>query len=65
MSCQNTGDASIKSVKATFDDDKFKIMVYSKDDCSGDSNEPATKKCETTEELFAYSSRSFKSFKVG
>ncbi|CEO59925.1 hypothetical protein PMG11_04575 [Penicillium brasilianum] len=67
MSCQNLGDASIKSVKAVFNDDKFKILVYSKEDCttSGYYNEPATKQCETTGELFAYPSEAFKSFKVG
>ncbi|KAJ5379992.1 uncharacterized protein N7496_002420 [Penicillium cataractarum] len=68
MSCQNIDSSvSITAVEATFNDDNFKILVYSKTDCatSGYYNEPATGQCETTGDLFGYSSQVYKSFKVG
>lgn len=66
MSCQNLdSEACVKAAEATFNDDKFEILVYAGESCIGESNEPATGKCETTEGLFGYSSKVFMSFKVG
>lgn len=68
MSDQNfDAGVSVTAMETGFNDDKFEILVYSKNDCvtSGYYNEPASGQCETTEEPFAYSSQVYKSFKVG